>query len=160
MNFGMLNTAVDFAKNLGGQGEKQQDGALVMSAPQDGFDKAINRINRLGRPFLLFAVIMFFGWAIADPVYFTLVMNALASTPEFVASAILMIIAVFGTGRVVRDFRGSTNASPPPKASEIKEELDKINERRFNNLEEEDDDLLEPASDPNESIEKWKNNRG
>ena len=76
---------------------------IELPFPVTFYDRILNNINSTGRPLLLVGAVAFFVWGIIDPDYFIRVMKAYATTPEFVSTAILMIIGLFGTGRIVRD---------------------------------------------------------
>lgn len=106
------------------------------------YDRFIDGINRLGRPLMLIGVIAFFAWAIIDPVYFVEVMTALASTPEFVATAILTIIGIFGTGRIINDMKG--RSTPIKRTTDINDNMEST-------------DLIDNSV--NSTLEQWKRNK-
>ncbi len=160
---------LDMAKGLGGKGN-----VVELPAPQSLFDRILNAVNRLGRPLLLVAVIAFFWWGITDTENFVRVMKAFALTPEWITTAVLMVIGIFGTGRIIGDVKRKDTlkqqlAEPPfsePQAELIERPTIKINiERKFANLDDENPGVLEDAeeivnSEPdNDAIEEWKKKR-
>ena len=139
---------------------------IELPAPESSYDRLLNGINRTGRPLLLVGAVAFFIWGIVDPKYFVTVMKAYATTPEFVSTAILMIIGIFGTGRIVRDVKQKSvlkqkiaDAEPVLTEEEKKKKAeDAIPERRFDNLKGDEEDLEEVVNIPpeNSAIQAWK----
>lgn len=147
---------LDMAKNLTGKGT---DSAIELPTPQGWYDRLLNAINRLGRPLLLVSVVIFFIWGVIDPTHFVTVMKAYSETPEFVSTAILIIISLFGSGRIIQDVKKRQTMKVPPveaPPTPVAKPEGKLSDRRFDNLEDEDDDDLEDLPEENEAIEKWK----
>ena len=158
---------INLAKNFtGGEGKENE---IELPAPQGWYDRILNGINRTGRPLLLVAVVLFFIWGIKDPEYFTLVMKAYEETPEFVATAILMVIGIFGGGRIVGDFRRrgavvrQTVSTTVEKGVDDETAEDMMSEGLFDNLDDFNPDVLADAEDiitsspDNSAIDAWKN---
>lgn len=156
---------LNMAKNLTG-GAK--GGEVELPAPQGLFDRLVNGVNRLGRPLLLIGVVLFFMWGIMDPTGFVLVMKAFGETPEWITTAVLLVISIFGTGRIVQDFKKrQTVKTTVQKTEEVTESFGDntedvpVSNRKFDNLEEDDDD--EDISDlppENDVVAKWKEAQG
>ncbi len=147
---------LDMAKNLGGG----KGSEIELPAPQGLFDRFVNGVNRLGRPLLLIGVILFFAWGIMDPVGFVTVMEAFGKTPEWITTAVLLVISIFGTGRVISDIKKKQTMKVPPPVDPVPTPAvkpeGKPSDRRFDNLEEDDDDDIDDLPEENETIEKWK----
>ena len=144
---------LDMAKNLtGGKG-----GEIELPPPQGLFDRFVNGVNRLGRPLLLIGVILFFMWGIMDPVGFVVVMEAFGKTPEWIATAVLLVISIFGGGRVISDFKKKQTVKTTVAKTETTVEEVKVTNRKFDNLEEDDDeDDISELPPENEVVAKWK----
>lgn len=150
---------LNMAKNLTG-GAK--GGEVELPAPQGLFDRFVNGINRLGRPLLLIGVVLFFMWGIMDPTGFVLVMKAFGETPEWITTAVLLVISIFGTGRIVQDFkkRQTVKTTVESKTETTVEEV-KVSNRKFDNLEEDDDDDdIADLPPENDAVAKWKEAQG
>ncbi len=158
---------LDMAKNLGGG----KGGAIELPAPQGLYDRILNAINRTGRPLLLVSAIAFFWWGIRDPQYFVQVMEAFAKTPEWISTAVLMVIGIFGTGRIISDVKKKNTlvqniAEPPadePAADISARPTIEINlERKFANLDDDNPEVKEDAEEiltaepENDAIAAWK----
>ncbi len=154
---------LDMIKNAtGGKG-----GEVELPTPTGLYDRILNGINRTGRPLLLIAAMAFFWWGISDPEYFIVVMKAFSETPEFIASAILMVIGIFGAGRVVGDFKKRATVKQTISTT-VEKEVDSetadtmLNEGRFNNLNDNDPETSEAGEDitamepENSAIDAWK----
>lgn len=137
-------------------------GDIELPTPTGRYDRILNGINRTGRPLLLVAAMAFFGWGIMDPEYFIVVMKAFAQTPEFIASAILMVIGIFGTGRIVGDIKKRATLKQTVSTSVETEVSTEVSEGRFNNLKDDDPDTIEAGEDitlmepENSAIDAWK----
>ena len=145
---------LNMAKNLTG-GSK--GGEVELPAPQGLFDRFVNGVNRLGRPMLLIGVILFFTWGIVDPAGFVVTMKAFGETPEWIATAVLLVISIFGTGRIIQDVKKRQTVKTTVAKTETTVEEVKVTNRKFDNLEEDDDD--EDISDlppENDAVAKWK----
>ena len=149
---------LDMVKNAtGGKG-----GEVELPAPAGRYDRILNGINRTGRPLLLVAAIAFFGWGISDPEYFVTVMKAFKETPEFIATAILLVISIFGTGRIVSDIKKRSTVKQTVSASVETPEKSEKSEGRFNNLKDDDPETVEAGEDitlappENSAIDAWK----
>lgn len=144
---------LDMARSLtGGKG-----GEIELPAPQGLFDRFINAVNRLGRPLLLIGAVLFFIWGIMDPVGFVATMKAFAETPEWITTAILLVISIFGTGRVIRDFKTKqTVKTTVEHTEEVSTEEAPPTNRTFDNLEDDDDEDLEDIPAENSAIDQWK----
>lgn len=160
---------LDMAKNLGGG---KGGNTVELPAPQGWYDRLLNAINRTGRPLLLVAVIAFFWWGIHDPVRFVLVMKAFATTPEWITTAVLMVIGIFGTGRIIGDVKRKNTLTQQIPAAPIDEPAAEISDRpvveinidgRFRNLDDNDTVVMEDAEEirssdmENDAIAAWKN---
>ena len=133
--------------------------AVELPVPQNAYDRLLNNINRTGRPLLLVGAVAFFIWAIMDPAYFIIVMAALKTTPEFVQTAILTVIALFGTGRVIQDIRKKhTVKQQIAAASPVVE--DSAKHGRFANTTETDLDDKSEMPVENSAISAWKSGEG
>lgn len=158
---------LDMAKTLGGG----KGNVVELPTPQGWYDRLLNAINRLGRPLLLIATILFFIWGIRDPDHFIVVMKAFATTPEWIATAVLMSLGIFGTGRIIGDVKRKntvTQQIPEAPFGEPHAELSErptveINiERRFANLDDDNPEVIEDAEEiataepDNDAIEAWK----
>lgn len=157
---------LDMAKGLGGG----KGNVVELPAPTGLYDRILNAINRTGRPLLLIAVIAFFWWGISDPDRFVLVMEAFGKTPEWITTAVLMVIGIFGTGRIINDVRKKNTmvqeigeASDPDEPELAERPTIEINlDRRFANLDDNNPEVKEDAeeimsSDPdNDAIRAWK----
>jgi len=149
---------LDLMKNATGG----KSGEVELPAPAGLYDRIINGINRTGRPLLMVAAMAFFAWGIMDPVYFVVVMKAFAETPEFIASAILMVIGIFGTGRIVGDFKKRATVKQTVSTSVETEVSTGVSEGRFNNLKDDDPETVEAGEDivslepENSAIDAWK----
>ena len=137
-------------------------GEIELPAPAGRYDRILNAINRTGRPLLLVAAMAFFAWGIMDPTYFVVVMKAFSETPEFIASAILMVIGIFGTGRIVGDFKKRATVKQTVSTSVETEVSAEVSEGRFNNLKDDDLDTIEAGEEivsmepENSAIDAWK----
>ena len=162
---------LDMAKNLGGG---KGGNTVELPTPQGWYDRLLNGINRTGRPLLLIAAIAFFWWGISDTENFVIVMEAFAKTPEWITTAILMVIGIFGTGRIINDVRKKntvTQQMPEPPKEEPAAELAErptveLNiDRKFANLDDDNPEVIEDGeeivnSEPeNDAIEEWKKKR-
>jgi len=149
-------TFFSMAKGLAGDGKEN---AIHLPVPQNAYDRLLNNINRTGRPLLLVGAVAFFIWAIMDPTYFITVMAALKTTPDFVQTAILTVIALFGTGRVIQDIRKRHTvkqqiAAAPPVVE------DSAKHGRFANTTETDLDDKGEMPVENSAISAWKSGEG
>lgn len=157
-------TILNFAKGLIPGGV---DNTIELPAPQSLYDRIINGINRLGRPLLLIAVFSFFVWSIYDPSYFATVMKALGEAPEYVQQIILLVVTIFGTGRIIGDVKKKTTLKQSSKKQEISEPAHKptLSEMAhnkdkgiFENLNKDDSELIVNNSSKNQAIKEWKKN--
>lgn len=159
---------LDMAKNLGGG---KGGNTVELPTPQGWYDRLLNGINRTGRPLLLIAAIAFFWWGIRDTEHFVVVMEAFAKTPDWITTAILLVISIFGTGRIINDVKRKntvTQKIPEAPADEPAAELGErptieLNmERKFANLDDENPEVIEDgeeidnAEPENDAIEAWK----
>lgn len=159
-------TFLDLAKSFGGG----RGNVVELPAPQGPYDRILNAINRTGRPILLVSAIAFFWWGIANPSYFVTVMKAFATTPEWISTAVLMTIGIFGTGRIISDVKkkhtvmqevSKPDEEPQPELSERPSITVNV-ERRFANLDDEREEVMEEAEEilnaepENEAIAQWK----
>ena len=157
---------LDMAKGLAGKGGN----SIELPAPQGWYDRLLNGINRTGRPLLLVAVIAFFWWAIRDTAGFIEVMKAFNTVPEWITTGVLMVIGIFGTGRIINDVRKKNTvmqeigesmdapASEPDAAPTVVVNVD----RKFSNLDDENEEVKEDAEEiltaepENDAISAWK----
>lgn len=157
---------LDMAKGLGGG----KGNVVELPAPTGLYDRILNAINRTGRPLLLIAVIAFFWWGISDPDRFVLVMEAFGKTPEWITTAVLMVIGIFGTGRIINDVRkkntmmqeiGEKMDGPEEEAAPAPAVVVNV-DRKFANLDDDNPEVKEDAeeimaSEPeNDAIRAWK----
>jgi len=149
-------TFFSMAKGLAGDGKEN---TIHLPAPQNAYDRLLNNINRTGRPLLLVAAVAFFIWAIMDPTYFITVMAALKTTPDFVQTAILTVIALFGTGRVIQDIRKKHTVKQQIAAAAPVVE-DPAKHGRFANTTETDLDDKGEMPVENSAISAWKSGKG
>ena len=141
---------LDTVKSLSGD-KGTADGQKVELPPLEGtFDRGINAVNRLGRPLLLVLSVAFFAWAIMTPTYFIIVMKALATTPEWVATILLTVVSAFVAGRVVRDFRKPSSMSTTISTTMHEQLDDSVNSSYIDT----DDDIMIPPE--NGAIDAWK----
>ena len=155
----------DFAKGLGGG----KGNVVELPAPTSLYDRILNAINRTGRPLLLVAVIAFFWWGIRNPDHFTYVMDAFSKTPEWITTAVLMVIGIFGTGRIINDVKkkntmmqeiAETEESEPELADRPTIEINL--DRKFANLDDNNPEVKEDAEEimatepENDAIRAWK----
>lgn len=155
-------TILNFAKGLMPGG---MDNTIELPAPQSLYDRIINGINRLGRPLLLIAAFSFFAWSIYDPSYFATVMKALGEAPEYVQQIILLVVMIFGTGRIISDVKKKSTIKQSTKMSEVSESTNKLTlsestnkKGRFENLNKDDPELIVNNASENQAIKEWKKN--
>lgn len=153
---------ISFAKSIVPGGV---DNTIELPAPQSLYDRIINGINRLGRPMLLVTSMSFFAWSIYDPNYFATVMKALATAPEYVQQIILVVVMVFGTGRIISDVKKKNTIKQTTKKSDVPDLGNKPTlsgsthkKGRFDNLNKDDPELIMNNSSENEAIKAWKRN--
>ena len=156
----------DFAKGLGGG----KGNVVELPAPTSLYDRILNAINRTGRPLLLVAVIAFFWWGIRNPDHFTYVMDAFGKTPEWITTAVLMVIGIFGTGRIINDVKKKNTMmqeiadSNEPAAEEAAAQPTVVVnvDRKFANLDDNNPEVIEEAEEimnaepENDAIRAWK----
>jgi hypothetical protein len=68
---------------------------FVSPSREHGYDAAIDALNRLPRPLMVFAVFGLFIYAPYDPASFVVLMQAYALVPEWLAAAAIAIIAFY-----------------------------------------------------------------
>ena len=152
-----VKSFLDTAKGLvGAKGSE-----IELPAPQGLFDRFINAVNRLGRPLLLIGVVAFFMWGISNPIHFVTVMGAFAKTPEWISTSIILVITIFGSGRIINDVKkrqtmkvqtGEQDAEPEAEAEETP-----VSDRTFDNLKSEGEDV-DDLPPENSAIDEWKSN--
>jgi len=129
---------------------------VELPIPQNAYDRLLNNINRTGRPLLLVGAVAFFIWAIMDPAYFVTVMQAMKATPEFVQTAILTVIALFGTGRIINDIKKKQTVKQEAASSPEPVADDPVKKGRFANITETDLDDKDPTPVENTTVTAWK----
>ncbi len=157
-------TVIDMLKNVSGG----KDGEFEIPAPRGTYDRILDGINRTGRPLLLVAAIAFFAWGIYDPTYFVIVMKAFGETPEFIATAILLVISIFGGGRIIGDFKKRAVVKQTISTT-VEKEVDNetadavlSGDGRFANLDDNNTDVIENGEEiismepENSTIDAWK----
>ncbi len=158
-------TILDLAKGFGGG----KGNVVELPAPTSMYDRILNAINRTGRPLLLVAVIAFFWWGIRNPEHFVLVMDAFSKTPEWITTAVLMVIGIFGTGRIINDVKKKNtmmqeiadNAEPQEEAAPVPAVVVNV-DRKFANLDDDNPEVKEDAEEimatepENDAIRAWK----
>ena len=82
-----------------------QHGAEFVHAPDGWFDRAVNGLNRLPRPFLALGSLGLFGYAMADPAGFSLRMQGLATVPEPLWWLLGAVVAFYFGARETHYFR-------------------------------------------------------
>lgn len=92
-------------------GEEYQHPAL------SGFDRLVNGLNRLPRPFLAFGTIGLFVYAMVDPVAFVRRMVGLNAVPEPLWWLLGAIVAFYFGARETHYFRSRPVAMPPAAAT-------------------------------------------
>jgi hypothetical protein len=96
-----------------------------------------------------------------DPTYFITVMAALKTTPDFVQTAILTVIALFGTGRVIQDIRKKHTVKQEIAAAAAAPVVeDPAKHGRFANTTETDLDDKGEMPVENSAISAWKSGEG
>lgn len=157
-------------KNASGDSAQNQDNYIEMSEHRGLYDRILDGINRTGRPLLLVAAISFFAWGIYDPEYFVIVMKAFKETPEFIATAILLVISIFGGGRIIGDFKKRAVVKQTISTTVEKEVNDEtadaiLQEGRFANLDDNNTDVIDAGEEiasmepENSAIDAWKRKR-
>lgn len=150
-----VKSFLDTAKGLVGAKGSQ----IELPAPQGLFDRFVNAVNRLGRPLLLIGAVAFFMWGISNPTHFVTVMQAFAKTPEWISTAIILVISIFGSGRIISDVKKrqtmKMQAGEQPTEPEVAETP--VSNRTFDNLEDEGEDV-DKLPPENSAIDEWKNN--
>lgn len=153
-------TVINLAKGLMGT---NSENTIELPTPLGWYDRLINGINRLGRPVLLVSAMAFFSWSIYDPNYFATVMKALATAPEYIQQIILLVVAIFGTGRIINDVKKKNTIKQSVKNSDTlinKTTVSKSsnNFKRTDNLNNDDPELIMNSSSENQAIKEWKKN--
>ncbi len=94
-----------------------ESGALRSN--RNWFDSLIDGLNRLPRPLGFFGIIGLFGWAVVDPMQFTVAMTALGVVPDWLQQALVMVLAFYYAGRwIAKDMKFGT-----PNVKKVKEVL-------------------------------------
>lgn len=97
-----------------------QLGAEYQIAPQGGFDRFVNGLNRLPRPMLAFGTIGLFAYAMLDPLAFANRMVGLNAVPEPLWWLLGAVVAFYFGARETHYFRTrpvAAPASPTPAAA-------------------------------------------
>lgn len=96
----------------------RQLGLEFQIRPEGRFDRIINGLNRLPRPFLAFGTIGLFVYAMMDPARFTERMVGLQAVPEPLWWLLGAIVAFYFGAREAAYFRSQTTpAAPAPIAA-------------------------------------------
>lgn len=93
-----------------------QFGLEFQIAPQGRFDRMVNGLNRLPRPFLAFGTIGLFVYAMVDPSSFTLRMVGLQAVPEALWWLLGAIVAFYFGAREAQYFRNRPVPTAPAGA--------------------------------------------
>ena len=91
----------------------QQLGAEFQTQGSGWFDRLINGLNRLPRPFLAFGTIGLFVYAMVDPTGFAPRMAGLAAVPEPLWWLLGAVVAFYFGARETHYFRNRAVAVPP-----------------------------------------------
>ncbi|MDX5370590.1 MAG: holin family protein [Alphaproteobacteria bacterium] len=91
------------------------------------FDSFVDGLNRLPRPLLAFGVIWLLWFAVQEPIEFSVIMQALALVPEWLALIIGQIVLLFFGGRMLERWPRRMTA---PSAREVKEVVAGMEELR------------------------------
>jgi Holin of 3TMs, for gene-transfer release len=94
-----------------------QFGAEFGVAPQGGFDRFVNGLNRLPRPMLAFGTLGLFGYAMVDPVSFTTRMVGLNAVPEPLWWLLGAVVGFYFGAREAHYFRVRPGAVVAPAAA-------------------------------------------
>lgn len=78
------------------QSAREELAAEFVSPPRaHGYDAAVDALNRLPRPLMVFAIFALFVYAPYDPAAFVVLMQAYALVPEWLAAVAIAIIAFY-----------------------------------------------------------------
>ncbi len=158
---------LDLVKNASENSTQSPDNTTEILEYRGLYDRILDGINRTGRPLLLVSAIAFFAWGIVDPKYFVIVMKAFAETPEFIATAILLVISIFGGGRIIGDFKKRAVVKQTISTTVEKEVNDETADAmlasgRFANLDDNNIDVIGAGEEivsmepENSAIDAWK----
>lgn len=149
-----LSTLKNITGIFGGGGSNT---ILVQGNDDEEFDKWMYRVSRIPRLILLFLVIATLIWPVFDPTGFVQWTYAIATIPGNLWYLFFIVVTSWAGTKFVRDIKAPTGKHKVVKPSEMQEEVKKVSEGRFDNLDADNKEEILSMPPENESIERWKN---
>lgn len=131
---------------------------VTLPASNSKFDKFMNKVSRLPRILLLFGIVIMLIHAASNPQHYVEWMKALQETPDALWYIMTIIVVSWAGTKFVRDIKMPSDdkiiqvtSGPVINAGDIETRTERI----FDNLEDDDPDIIDLPPE-NETIETWK----